>query len=53
MDCFGALVDAGDDVFTYHSTIGGLRSVMPQLADSVTSLALTSLNGTQIVQNQY
>jgi hypothetical protein len=36
MDYFGAMVDAGDDVFTYHSTTGGLRSVMPKSADSVT-----------------
>ncbi len=49
MDYFGATADTSNDVFTYLSTTGGLLSVMPRLADSLTALALNLPNRTQTV----
>jgi hypothetical protein len=46
IDYFGTTADAANDVFTYLSTTGGLLSVMPRLADSLTSLALALPNRT-------
>jgi len=53
MDYFGVTNDASNDVFTFLSTNGGLRSVMPRLADSLTSLSLTLPNRTESITGSF
>ena len=48
-DYFGATTGSSADVFTYLSQQGGLQGVMPRLADSLTSTALTLPNRTAII----
>lgn len=49
MDYFGATEDASNNVFVFLSTNGGLRSVMPRLADSLSSFTLDQPNTTQAI----